>query len=689
MTRKLDSALLWASRGFKIFPLLTNSKFPAITHWQEQATTDKRAIHAWWGDSDLNIGVLTTDHVVLDVDCKNGQFGYESLEGLGISCSTLTVKTPTGGLHLYYDGESCKNRVGFLGPTSGLDIRSKGGFVVAPGSIIDGVPYEILVDAPIELAPEVLRPFMLPPHVNGREDLEYSEDSEASIALAREYLSKAPIAIEFQGGNHRTFITAAHLVRNLGLSEGTAYDLMMDIYNPRCLPPWDESEIATIVYNATAYGVGAIGVATLDYAIGEIPEDTFDLAEEYKERQQAEFVDDDVAYIDPVDVEIEDVGLADTDRIDQNIGKWIPEEELKARPWIYNQLLSRGEVTQMTATGAGGKSSFAMNMAIHGALGLPFMGHKLHDGPFASIIYNAEDSRDEQSRRALAICKFYGFDIKTVSNRVRLLCAEDFGKSLKLTTGEQNQRQDKVIRKFMQLGLSWSVGMIALDPLVSLHEGEENDSGHMNNLMDIIKEIASKADVAIFLAHHSSKSGTGKADDANSSRGSSAIVTNCRINLGLTGMSPDEADEFGIPETDRIRFSRLGGSKINYALRESAQWIKMHSINIKGIGRLGDTKVDSVGVPREHDIKSNLEAAVLRVADILHFTMLSSNTGSLTLSEAVAALRTEEPIIWGNMLDKPAKNRIEGYLRSPVKSTNGGFVRVEGSGVNARVLIDG
>ena len=55
---------------------------------------------------------------------------------------TYTVKTPTGGLHLYYaapDGPEIRNSAGKIGPL--IDVRGGGGYVLAAGSVLDERAY--------------------------------------------------------------------------------------------------------------------------------------------------------------------------------------------------------------------------------------------------------------------------------------------------------------------------------------------------------------------------------------------------------------------------------------------------------------------------------------------------------------------------------------------------------------------
>lgn len=257
---KLAAALAWSARGFRVFPLQENGKLPAFggTDWTAIATTDAATITAWWRDPltgierDYNIGVDTTGLLGIDIDNKNGKNGQANYEALGGRFDTLTVRTPTGGYHLYYDprGEHFAGTVGERrGVADGVDVRAYHNYLVAPGSTIDGVAYEVLFDAPIVPVPEAIRP-KLRPAVTERRTAAISEtDTEAAIQFAREYLRQAAPAIEGEFGDNRTYWTACE-VRDRGVSQETALALMLEEWNDRCEPPWDPSELRTKVESA-------------------------------------------------------------------------------------------------------------------------------------------------------------------------------------------------------------------------------------------------------------------------------------------------------------------------------------------------------------------------------------------------------------------------------------------------------
>lgn len=129
--------------------------------------TGGRSIRQWWKEApDANIGIATgsvSGLVVLDIDVKNGAAGAETLAGLESShdgLRTLRVQTPSGGTHLYfaYGGHDIGSRTGLL---PGLDIRSNGGYVVAPPSGLPGGFYQWLeeVSEPAPL-PDSLQPLL-------------------------------------------------------------------------------------------------------------------------------------------------------------------------------------------------------------------------------------------------------------------------------------------------------------------------------------------------------------------------------------------------------------------------------------------------------------------------------------------------------------------------------------------------
>jgi len=657
----LSAALSLAEKGFRVFPVVENGKVPAIDNWTFLASSDPDRVRSLWTsalegyEENYNIGILTGHDglIVLDVDVREGKHGLDSLAGLHITPTTLIAETPSGGFHYFFSGLPCANAVELLGSGSGIDIRSHNGYVVGAGSEIDGKRYSFVNDSEIEMVPDVLASLLKPPGTRTRGSTdEISDDSEAALAEATHYLKyNAPVAVKGQGGNSTAYRVAAKLTRDLGLSEDATTALMLEHWNDRCIPPaWTERKLGAIVDHANHYGKGEKGSAMADDLLGDLDlEALASVTEDAPEQAPAKAAKP----------------------LKAAFGNIIPDDELLARQWIYSPILMRREITQLTAAGAGGKGSLVLALAIHGALGLPFMGHKLPDGAFRSIIYDAEDDRHEQSRRFKAICRKYELDEHEAAKRVMLLGTEDI--RLKLTTDEKGARNEKHIDEMVRLGKARDIGMIALGPLVKLHTVDEIDNDAMDRVMEILKEIAVRSDVGVLLSHHVSKpSNTRVAGDVNAGRGASSIATACRINVMLSGMSKEEQERYSVTDDDRPRLSRLDDSKGNYALRRGTPlWIKMHSFEVEGKGWLGDIKKDSVGVPMEYDIQESGYDAAVHLANIFAAEAIEDAKAFYEIKDAADKIKVVDHFTYGHLDARTVKLRIEALLRKGARTTDG------------------
>ncbi|MFD3491458.1 bifunctional DNA primase/polymerase [Streptomyces sp. NPDC058690] len=179
----LSTALDAAARGWAVFPLRPGGKPPALhgeasctgtgdcttghRKWEQRATTDPDRIHRAWSAGRFNIGIATgpSGLVVVDLDLpkpnssKGTPCGVTTFKALcertGQAVpATYRVRTASGGEHLYFtapDGIGLANTAGFLAPP--IDTRAWGGYVVAPGSTVNGHAYEVIDPAPVAPLP--------------------------------------------------------------------------------------------------------------------------------------------------------------------------------------------------------------------------------------------------------------------------------------------------------------------------------------------------------------------------------------------------------------------------------------------------------------------------------------------------------------------------------------------------------
>lgn len=130
--------------GQPVFPCHSHgakAKRPMTKNGLHDATLDKSKARDWWKrHGDASIGIPTgIRYDVLDVDTKAGADGrvhLPRLQRLGLlnGCEYV-VRTPSGGWHLYFP--AAPGLTNKAHATLGLDVRSTGGYVLAPPSWID------------------------------------------------------------------------------------------------------------------------------------------------------------------------------------------------------------------------------------------------------------------------------------------------------------------------------------------------------------------------------------------------------------------------------------------------------------------------------------------------------------------------------------------------------------------------
>lgn len=136
----MTDALSIAKAGKAVFPC-GSDKAPLV-RWKDAATSDLNQIAKWgqlWPQSMIGLPCGAGNDLTvidLDTDKETGEaLGEASMNqlGLGHLLTGPSVRTPSGGMHLYFrHWDGARNSAGKLG--HGIDVRAEGGYVIAPGS---------------------------------------------------------------------------------------------------------------------------------------------------------------------------------------------------------------------------------------------------------------------------------------------------------------------------------------------------------------------------------------------------------------------------------------------------------------------------------------------------------------------------------------------------------------------------
>lgn len=170
----VQHALAYAAGGWPVFPCDPETKRPLVEHGFKAATTDVGVIGQWWRQwPHAMIGaptgwVMGGGHFVIDIDPLDGQTADAIVTALAARLGTLPpcpmVRTPRGGLHLYFQLPPTVDIGNRAHVIPGVDVRGNGGYVILPPSVrqgaaakadgCDGVAYAWEEDhAPADISP--------------------------------------------------------------------------------------------------------------------------------------------------------------------------------------------------------------------------------------------------------------------------------------------------------------------------------------------------------------------------------------------------------------------------------------------------------------------------------------------------------------------------------------------------------
>jgi regulatory protein RepA len=178
-----------------------------------------------------------------------------------------------------------------------------------------------------------------------------------------------------------------------------------------------------------------------------------------------------------------------------------------------------------TGAGGRGKITLLLQLACDLAAGRPLLGHPqlaVHGDPQRVLLYMAEDPLPEVRFRLLRQLEELGYGWE-VEERIHILDFSD--RKPQVLTDEWALRV--LADRIRQHGATFAV----LDPLVSLHDPDEDSNPQMRAVLDVASPIAEETGCVFSLAPHEPKN---PGNNGAAARGASAIRDWCRTMLRLT-----------------------------------------------------------------------------------------------------------------------------------------------------------
>ena len=257
-----------------MFPCKRGDKAPYVAGGFHSATTDEAQVREWWGRwPDAMIGVPTgavSNLFVLDVDVDKG--GVESLRALkeeyGPLPETTVIETGSGGMHFYFahvDGYRCG-----VDLAPGLDIRTTGGYIIAPPSRSTAGPYKTVCKSEERPAP----PAWLLGLVRDEQGRSATARGSAPTNPKPTYndrpahgMHNSAEAVSFEeggppigeGGRNDALTRVAGALKRRGVDGDDLADALARINRARCSPPLPDAEVLAIARSVDRYPTGTPG----------------------------------------------------------------------------------------------------------------------------------------------------------------------------------------------------------------------------------------------------------------------------------------------------------------------------------------------------------------------------------------------------------------------------------------------
>ncbi len=371
----LEGALYCAHRGWKLFPLAAGTKDTPVGKGPEKkASSDEKKIRDWatkYPNCNWALYTGVSGLAVIDIDQHN-EDGFASFEEwkkeVGGFPRTFQVQTPSGGFHLYYKAEGVQCATGVR---PGIDVRGKGGYVVAPGSFTTGKTggvYTIVFDGSVAELPSNVnlhrttkKPASKTAPESAAVNLHVTPDSELNIQLATTLLRGCPET--FEGGRNDALNQLMWRICRCGVTAEKAEELYYEHARDRLHYGYDDTERKEI-HNTILSAYGDMSIFGVDS-----PEAMF--------------------YAPVTAEDNKPHGFAELRAREVPPRKWLIQD------WIY---ADPGSVFMLSGQGGTGKSLLALQLANALATGEPWLGMAIEHRA-KTFFVTCEDSEDEVARR--------------------------------------------------------------------------------------------------------------------------------------------------------------------------------------------------------------------------------------------------------------------------------------------------
>jgi len=511
--------------------------------------------------------------VVVDVDAKDGGVGnwLTLISGQDLP-ETLEVLTPSGGSHAYYFVPESANIKTTTALLAGIDVRAKGGIVVAAGTWRNDGQYELAdtsdPDTEIAVAPDWLVDWLV-------EKAGRTSSTPEGVGPAPNLGAPPPIFDDMgPATDGREELSRDHV-----------WAVWHELTEAQ---KWRREDLLQALYEATwrqwtrAAGPKDPGKTLEQEGRGESM-----VWQKCRECLDRHWSDDLHGLINTCVLPSEGGGMAAP-------YAWSDPVNIPPRRWLYGGHYIRGFVSITAAPGGVGKSSLELVELISMVIGRDLLNGGLEIPRRRCWYVNLEDPLEELARRVQAIAKHYFIEAHELdglyvnSGRdTELVVARVLAGGVVINEPCVGAVRDTI--------LSNNIDCVSVDPFVHSHGVLENSNDDIAQVMRVWVRIAEDLDVSVDLVHHMRKLG-GEDGAAEDVRGGSAMVGAARSVRALVRLSRDGAAKLAIEDEEARSLFYFGQGKSNLMPEpEGDQWRRLIGVDL-GNGTAEYPRGDSIGV---------------------------------------------------------------------------------------------
>lgn len=246
-----NTALELARRGYKVFPLVPNTKQPLKGQSYLTASNHPLTVAKWFTDTpqaNLGLELASKSLIVVDIDNHSGTSIRDAMQalhdqGCHLPTDTYIEQTPSGGLHFFYTGTVPVKRVTNFIPN--VDLLAD--FTVIAPSVINGDAYRS-IDSKHTYNDIKEAPKWLLEALSNKPKQNYS-DSFKTAKTGKKWTGRRldEIVNGVSSGSRNTWLTKqVGWLISTGAELETVYTITQQINRDYISPPLSDSEVNTI-----------------------------------------------------------------------------------------------------------------------------------------------------------------------------------------------------------------------------------------------------------------------------------------------------------------------------------------------------------------------------------------------------------------------------------------------------------